>query len=44
MEEDGYFGGFHENEDVTSKDDEDYMDALNNITVICKDVSQFLVW
>ena len=35
--------GFHENEDVTSKDDKAYMDMPKNLTVGRNDAAQFLM-
>ena len=37
------FYGFHDYEDVTSKADEAYMDALNKLIGSGNDVSQFLM-
>ena len=38
-----YFDGFGKNQDVTSKDNEAYMDALNSLTGSGNNVSQFLM-
>ena len=43
LEDDEDFYGFHNNEDVTSEAGEAYMDTLNNIKVIGKDIYQFLM-
>ena len=43
MEGDKNFYVFHNNEDVTSEAGEAYMDTLNNIKVIGKDIYQFLM-
>ena len=40
---DDNFDGFDENEDITSKADKAYMDALKNITVSGSDVDQLLM-
>ena len=43
MEDDEYFDGFHNNEDVISKAYEAYMGALNKLTGRGDCVSQFLM-
>ena len=43
LEDDEYFDGFHNNEDVTSKADQTYMGVLNKLTRSGKDVTQFLM-
>ena len=43
LEDDEYFDGFHNNEDVTSKANQTYMGVLNKLTRSGKDVTQFLM-